>query len=362
MNSDLEPDFPARPDARASVARALAQHYTELAGLDAPDAPAFSLARMFNSAALRRAQTGREREITGAAATLAGQEYEPNRLWVPLAALGRSMGAFPGSKGGYSVGADVLTAADVLRPWSVTAQAGMQILSGLSGNVSVPRVTTSTTATWLAEGEAPADETPPVLGEVSMTPRTAIATIKFSAQLLRQSEHAEQLIRDQLLRAAGALLDAAVLNGAGGAEPLGLRLTPGIGTGSGANLAHAGVVAQRAQLIAAGAREDRITWIATGAVQALLAVREFAAGSGRMLWDDNGILGRPAYATPLAPAATLVAGDFSTGLLGIFGPGLRIDIDPSQLFGSAGLVARVLLFADVAYPQPSAFSVATSVT
>jgi hypothetical protein len=52
----------------------------------------------------------------------------------------------------------------------------------------------------------------------------------------------------------------------------------------------------------------------------------------------------------------LVVGDFSTSVIGVFGPGMRIDIDPSQDFNSAGLVARVMLMCDVAFPQrrPSA--------
>ena len=86
-----------------------------------------------------------------------------------------------------------------------------------------------------------------------------------------------------------------------------------------------------------------------------LGGRQRFTGSDATLWDsDNGtILGLPAHATK--NASGLVVGDFSTSVIGVFGPGMRIDIDPSQDFNSAGLVARVMLMCDVAFPQPAAF-------
>jgi len=136
----------------------------------------------------------------------------------------------------------------------------------------------------------------------------------------------------------------------------------GIGTQSGSSLAHAGLLAMRKAPLTAGAREAMLQWVGTPTIQETLGGRQRFTGSDATLWDsDNGtILGLPAHATK--NASGLVVGDFSTSVIGVFGPGMRIDIDPSQDFNSAGLVARVMLMCDVAFPQPAAFCVASTVT
>ena len=347
--------------ARARIAAQLANYYGELADMREPE-EAFSLVRLLNASIHGRAQTGREEEVVAAGAMLMGQHPDPNRFWIPLLALGRSMNTTVGGKGGYLVGPDTLDAVDVLRPWSVSASAGATLLTGLTEGLIMPKTTAAVTAVWFSETGIAPSEVPPSLGNVSMTAKTAMAFVKFSKQLLKQGVRVESYLRNQLLSAAGEILDKAYFAGAGGAEPLGLLQTTGIGTQAGAALSHAGVLAMRKQVLTAGGRENAIQWVGTPAVQETLGARERAAGGGRFLWDNDGVLGLAANATKNAPTGALVAGDFSTSTIGVWGPGVRIDIDPTQDFNSAGLVARVILICDVAFPQASAFSVATNVT
>ena len=304
---------------------------------------------------------GHEYDVLRGTAIATGKFFDQHRAVVPWQAFGRAMSTLPGSKGGYLTGSEVAEPVDVLRSWSVAVSAGMMLMPGLVSNVTIPTGKTATTASWLAEGAAPS-ESPPTVGATSLTPHTGIALIKIPLQLLRQGEAAEPFVRQMLMGAAGELIDAAVFGGAGGVQPLGLVNTPGIGTQAGASLAHAGVLAMRKAVLAAGAREENIICMAAPAVQELLGARERASGGGRFLWDDQGILGRPAYATKTAPASTLIMGDLSQAVLGIWGAGMRIDIDPSQDFNIGGMVVRVLMFVDVGFPQPSAFCLATNVT
>jgi HK97 family phage major capsid protein len=361
MNPNLEPTHNTiSAGARAQIAAQLAAYYTELS---VPPKPPFSLGRVLHAHAHRVELKGREREVCEAAALMLGQDLHPHRTWIPLSAIGvRAMGTQPGSKGGYAVGVETMEAADVLGPWSVVASAGAMLLTGLSDGVVIPRTTTAVTATWLSENGAAPSETPPTLGNASLTPRTALALVKFPIQLLRQGEAFEPFLRAQLLSAVGETLDTAFFSGAGAAQPLGLLQTAGIGTQSGTSLAHAGLLTMRQKVLTAGGREAALQWVGTPAVQELLGSRERATGGGRFLWDNDGILGLPANATKNAPSAALTVGDFSQAVVGIFGPGIRIDVDPSQDFNSGGLVARVLLMCDVAFMQPAAFTVATAVT
>lgn len=364
MHAALQPDYAVPHDARATIAAELARYYGELAGTAARSTEEFSLARLLLGQTRRDGPQNREAEVCKAAATSFAKEYDSCRVWVPLRAIftQRTMSTQPGSKGGYLVGVNTMQPVDVLRPWSVAAASGAQVMFGLRDNVDIPSTATAVTAGWISEGGQPAVETPPTIGGVSMSPKTAIGLVKFSLQLLRQAEAVEEYTRAMLLAAVGELLDQVFFAGAGGDHPLGLLGTPGIGTQSGASLAHAGVLAMRKTVLNAGAREERLQWVGTPAVQELLGAREAVTDTARFLWDTDGILGLTARATKNAPASALVCGDFSQAVIGVFGPGLEISVDPSQDFERAGLVARVMLMADVAFPRPEAFCVATAIS
>lgn len=362
----LATDINFRNNLRAQLANELSGVYHELADLSEPPVP-FSLARLLGSHVDRIPLSDRESALTGGAAMLMGQHPNPHRNWIPFRALTtplstRAMSTVPGSKGGYLLGTDVADTADVLRPWSVVASAGADLMVGLTEGVVIPRTATATTAVWFNENGTAPSESPPTIGNVSLAPRNALAFIKFSIQLIRQGVAVESYLRMQLLRAIGELLDKAYFAGAGGSEPLGLLQTTGIGTQSGAALAHAGILAMRKKVLDAGGIENQLQWVGTPTVQETIGARERAAGGGRFLWDSDGILGRPAYATKNAPTSGLICGDFSQSVIGIFGAGVRLDIDPSQDFNAGGLVARMILVCDVAFPQPAAFSVAATVT
>lgn len=349
--------------ARSGIASQLAKYYHEISDLD-EEKTTFSMCDVLRSFVNRQPIGGRERSVLESAGIVMGRgEFFGDRLHIPFRAIAsRALSTIPGSKGGYLVGVDTATPQDLMSPYSVIASSGATILIGLMSNLSIPRDTGSPQITWIGENASGPNESPPTLGNVSLVQKTALATIKFSIQLLRQGASVEEYIRARLMRAAGEALDKAFFSGAGGLEPLGLLQTAGIGTQNGSSLAHAGTLTMRGQVLDAGGREENLSWVGTPTVQKTLAGRERASGGGRFLWDDNGVLGQSAHATKNAPAGTLVCGDFSQSTVGIFGAGLDVEIDTSQDFNTGGLVARVLLSCDVAFPQPAAFSVATSVS
>lgn len=354
-------------DVRRSIASELARYYhDELSSSAEKDAPRFSLSRvlscMFTPSGLR---DGYEKEVCGATATLAGQAHDQHRVMIPLQALTRDLTVASAPGGGFLVGTDVGSAADVLRPWSVVAAAGVTVVPNLVGNLALPRVVTASTAGWVSTEGSAFTESQPVLGQGALAPKTAAATIDFSRQWsLQTGDAGELLLRTQLMRAVGELIDVAFFAGSGASgQPSGLLLASGINTATGTSLALAGLLEMRDEIIAAGGQEDRLRWVGTSGVQKLLGARERVANGGRHLWDDNGILGRPAHATKNAPASTLIAGDFSQAIMGIWGPAaLRLEVNPYQDFKVGLLAARVVLSIDFAFPQAAAFSVASSIT
>lgn len=363
---DYTPPRTIPENVRAGIARELARYYAELAGTDDKPVPRFSLARviaeMEHPTGLR---DGYEREICGGAAMSVGENFDQHRVLIPFAALAtRDLSATGGgSAGGYLVGTALGEPFDVLRPWSVVASAGMTVLPNLRENFVIPRVATASTAGWLAGEGSTIAAGQPVLGQTAMTPKHAAVTLNFSRQWRLQAEASEMLLRQQLLGAVGELLDVAVLAGSGAAgQPLGLVNTANIGTQSGSSLAHTGILNMRETVLTAGGQEQNLRWIGTPGVQEILGARERVAAGGRHLWDDGAILGRPAHATKNAPASTLMCGDFSKAILGLWGAAVRVEINPYQDFKAGILAARVILTCDVAFPMPQAFCVAASVT
>jgi HK97 family phage major capsid protein len=328
-----------------------------------------SLLRSLSALVSGRPVDALERAYVEENAASIGQAFDRYRQWWPLGCLTqpvaamRAMASQPGSSGGYLVGTETLAPADALRGDSVLEVAGIQTPSGFTGNVSLPVLKTSPTVSTVAEGVAPS-ATEPVWGQATASPKTCIAVVPISGQLVKQySDAAEQFLRTLLLRTLMQSLARLVVAGAGGTEPLGVLNMPGVHTQSGSTLAHAGLLAMREAVLTAGAREDSLLWVGAPDTQELLGARERGAAEGaRFLWDDDGVLGRRAIATKNTANGSLVVGDWSQLIVPLFGAGVRIDVDTSTLWNSGGLQIRAILLCDVLPANPAAFAVAKSIT
>lgn len=351
---------------RRLVARELSRYYEELAGNEHESAPAFSVARaltqMTTHAGLR---DGREVEVCGSAALIAGGRHDPHKVVFPFSAFARrDLQASVYLAGGALVSSQVEMVRDVLRPFSVTASAGATILPGLVGNPTLPQVGAGNAAagSWVGAESTQAPHSQPTLTDVVMAPKHATGFIRFSRQLMLQADQTEPFVRAQLLEAVGGLLDQAVIAGTGASgQPQGLVNTAGVGTQAGTALAYAGIRTMRRQIMLAGGTESSLAWIGAPDVQDVLGGRERAAGGGRFLWDDDGIMGRPAYASSYVAAGTLACGDWSRAVIGLWGPGFVVEINPFENFQAGKLSARILLECDVMFSPTPAFSVAAGV-
>jgi HK97 family phage major capsid protein len=105
---------------------------------------------------------------------------------------------------------------------------GAQTISGLKGNLSIPRVGTKATAAWATEVANAADAGSDTEA-VSVTPKRLACYQDISKQLIFQSEYAvEQVVRDLFIKAMNLEISAAAIKGATNG-PTGLLSTSGIG-------------------------------------------------------------------------------------------------------------------------------------
>lgn len=143
----------------------------------------------------------------------------------------RDMTAGVFAQGGATIQTDVLGASliELLRNKMQCVNAGARTMSGLRGNVAIPRQTAGATAYWLPEiiSTPESDQT---LNQLMLTPHILAARTNYSTLLLAQSTlDAEAFIRADLMKQLAIAKDQAALSGSGGAQPVGIFNTTGVG-------------------------------------------------------------------------------------------------------------------------------------
>lgn len=273
----------------------------------------------------------------------------------------RDMTAAGAQGSNYLVGKSSTAAVDVLRDYVIPLQADAWWLDGLTGNITIPRVTADASAYWLTLEDDQITASQPTIGQVALTPKLVGAHVQLSRLLSLQSRQASPLITRHLLGAVGFEIQRAALQGSGNmGQPLGLVNTAGVGTQSGTALAWAGITAMLKQVEDAGAQPT--AWIADPATAKILRGRPRVTGSDGMIWDHGKIGDFPAYATSAVPTGTLILGDWRQFVMAAWGDGISLAANPYHGFTSGVTAVRATLAFDCAAIRPAAFSIASSVT
>lgn len=170
-----------------------------------------------------------EREVSEAAAQKAGKAARG--LIVPVDVLRasgkRDMTVGTSTAGGNLVATELLSGSfiDILRNKAIVMQAGAKMLSGLVGNIAIPRQTGASSAYWVAESGAPT-ESALAFDQVTMSPKTLGAFVDYSRKLMLQAQSidVEALIRSDLAQVIALEIDRAALYGSGSSnQPQGLK-------------------------------------------------------------------------------------------------------------------------------------------
>ena len=135
-----------------------------------------------------------------------------------------------GAAGGYLIPEEAKGALiDLAIAATPIKELGPTIMTGLKGDLPIPKLTGRPTMAWVGEEEAAA-ESGVTFGEIVLRPKTASAFTKVSRKLLYQtSSVAEAIVRDQLMKAFQLGLETAILSGTGtDKQPRGLVNYAGI--------------------------------------------------------------------------------------------------------------------------------------
>lgn len=251
---------------------------------------------------------------------------------------------------------------DALRNRLLARRLGVRVLSGLSGNVTIPKFGSGLATGWVTEGQAVPDAEMG-FGEVAMSPKHVGGKTEMSRQLIQQSSpDIEQLVRGDLTFLIAQQIDAAILNGSGAdGEPQGIIGATGVQTGD-IPESWTEVLAMSQML-----EEENLegaAWLATPEIRTTLGSVEKVAGSGSGFLLENGqVDGRPFWTTNQMPAGTMIYGDWSQVMLGIWSE-IDILVNPyaEPAYSRGGVQVRAMATCDVALRHPQGFVVATTQT
>lgn len=287
----------------------------------------------------------------------------------PLApeAMQRAMGSVPGPSGGYLIGVENLGFIEILRNRSVIRNLGCTVVSGLTGNITAAKQTGTVSVTWQAGDGTSVTAGDQVFGQLAGTPKTAIAITDVSEQLLRQSAVADQFFTADLAKAVTLAVDDAAINGAGGAQPIGLKNTPGITTGQeAASATYAEVLAFIQTAGAANAIRGNPGWCTNTAGAIALMQRQRFTSTDTPLWVgspfEGQLAGIRAMSSEQLASGNLIFGSWEELCLLEWGV-LEIAVDTGGTrFNTAQVGIRAMWMVDVMLRYPQAFVVSTNLS
>lgn len=251
---------------------------------------------------------------------------------------------------------------DVLRNASSVMQAGATMLTGLKGNVAIPKKTAGASAGWISTEGAAASESEPTFGQVTMTPKTLGAFTDITRLMMMQSSpDIEALVRDDLSRALALAIDLGALQGSGSSgQPTGIKNVSGVNkptSFAAANPTFAEVVALETAVAEDNALLGNLAYILPAGMYGALKTTAKASGQGLFVVEQPGntINGYRAIVSNQVTAGDLFFGNFSDLLIGMYG-GLDILVDPYTASSSGTVRIRALQTVDVAVRHAVSFA------
>lgn len=258
---------------------------------------------------------------------------------------------------------------DILRAQLVTQRLGATVLSGLVGNVDIPKLKASATAGWVAENAAiaPSDHQ---FTKVSMTPKHVGALAEFSRNMLLQSTPAiENLIRSDFAFILAQALDSAAIKGGGANQPTGVLATAGLDTS-----VSMAAPSWSAVLALVDAVEEKNA-VGSGFLMRPLAaktlrstLRAAATDSRTIMESPDALADYPAVRSTLVPidtaptpdATAIIFGQWSDLLIGYWSA-FDVLVNPyeSSAYAKGNVSVRGMLTADIAVRHVESFAAAT---
>lgn len=299
-------------------------------------------------------------------------------FFVPAEVQKRDLTVGAPTAGGNLVATELLSGSfiDLLRNAMVIDRMGVRMITGLVGQIAIPKMTGAATAYWVAENTAPT-ESQQTVGQVTMSPKTVGAFTDISRKLTLQSSiSVEQMVNQDLATVLGLAIQQAAINGSGASnQPSGLLtlITPSvIGGTNGLAPTWAHIVGLETNVAVGNADMGTLGYLTNTKVRGKLKTTEkFASTSGMPVYADgseplngyragitNAVPSNLTKGTSSGVASAIIFGNFADLVIGMWGS-LDIMVDPYT--GSTAGTVRVVALQDVDVAVRNVESFATMV-
>lgn len=307
-----------------------------------------------------------EREISDEIAKQTRREAKG--FFIPEAVLCRAFDK--GTAAASLVGTDTLfgNAIEALVAETVLGKAGVATLSGLVGDIAIPKLGKAE-GYWVSAEGGDASESTPQTGQVEGRPHTVGAYTDITRRLLLQSGvSAQAFVADALRTALARAIEKAAFSGTGeNGQPTGLDNITGVQTVT-MNVAaptKANLVEFWSKLYTANVNGNK-AFIGSPVVKAALcSTLDIKEGSksnvaaAHYLCTDNKVEGYDFIMSNLCGAGKLYFGDWKNLVLA-FWSGLDLTVDTASLSKSGGVRLVALQDCDVLVRHPEAFAVSAA--
>ena len=303
-------------------------------------------------------EKGFEREVSDAYAKVIGKPAQG--IYIPSAAIARA--ASVTGSGSSVVATELLTGSfiEALRAKSIAGALGVKTISGLVGDVAIPKQTGEGTGYWVStDGDVTlSDQT---LGQVKATPHTVGARTRIGRSMLKQpSIDFEAFVADDITSVIAKKLDQAIMAGTGGGgEPKGVIYADGINNPTVTTDAPtwAQLVSFISNIESDNAMLGSGQWAMTPLVWGELAATPKESGQAIYLAsaETKTCAGFPYQVSSNVPSKTLIFGVWAQILLLMWGA-LDMIPDAATQSASGSVILNGLQDADVAVRHGESFS------
>jgi HK97 family phage major capsid protein len=238
------------------------------------------------------------------------------------------------------------------------------VLTGLNGNVSIPKINPGSTSAFVTEGSA-VSQSDPTLQSVSLSQKTGGAFVDISRTLMMNtgdSFSVENMVRNDLSRSLATMFDAGSVSGSGASgNPTGIENVTGVNTSS---FSSAGSPSYPEIIAMQGLIEndnvaldgDSTFYITTPTMNSTLKTTAKNGAGSRFVQEDGFIDGYPVLISSQVTSNTVILGKFSDFIVGVYG-GLEITVDPFSLSTTGTQRIVALASMDFAVRHPVSFCV-----
>lgn len=300
---------------------------------------------------------------------------------IPLSVFYRDSTAGVAGQGGNTIATELPgNFIPALRNKIVLAQAGATFLSGLQGDIAIPKQSSLPTFAWAAENGA-GTETNITWAQVTLSPKRLNGYIDLSKQLVNQASFdIERMIQDEIVSGIARAYDDAGLNGTGASnQPTGIRNQGSVGTvahgTNGAAPSWPKLVEFETTAMAANAPVGKAGYVTNSKVVGALKTTAKDSGSGLFLYNDL-MSSSPANGYPLLAtnamysnltkgtgtnlSSMVFSSDWGQLLMGQWGA-VDLVVDPYTLATTSLIRMVIQMFGDVAVKNPEAFVVSNDI-